>query len=167
MFRFWLTASDMPPGFENSPWLYLVSVFCLLMIVMMALEWIWRLAWGMKEHPAPWRHPSTVYRTVIILLMTATLFRIAVPTILLVRWSDMTPETRDQLAAFGSIPSILSLLPFSLAWVLSYLTSTMVFYQLDRLPVPLHLFPTLKQTKRPLKIGLAVFTIAAAITFVR
>jgi hypothetical protein len=54
-----------------------------------------------------------------------------------------------------------------MAWIASFLGAPMIMYQLERLPTPLHLFPTWEQAKRPAKIGLGVFAIAFALTFLR
>lgn len=156
---------ELPPGFEGYPLLYMATVFSLLLANILTLEWIWRLSWAIHEKPYDLRHPATAMRAVLMLLLLGAIMRSGPDTWLLVRWSDISPLERLSLLIFDGYMDSVSFLPFSLAWLVAWLASPMVNYQLDRKPTPLHLWPTRDQIRRPLKIGVGVLVISFALTF--
>ena len=158
--------SDVPPGMEGHPVMYMITLFSLLLVTLLALEWVWRLSWGLFEDPVPVKHPGTAVRIILLTLLISLLLRITPDTLKLGLWNDLTPDGRMLLFQIDSVMDTVSFIPFSIAWMIAYLGGPMIVYQLRRYPLPLHLWPTLAQMKRPLKIGAAVMFIAITIVVV-
>jgi hypothetical protein len=157
-------ATDVPPGFEHEPWLYMLTLFSLIMINLLALEWMWRIAWGAVERPHPIQHPITVLRTILFLTALQIVLRVGPDVVRFSLWYQLTPSSRFIAYQIDHYLDILSFFPFSVAWLIAYLTMDLLHYQLDKKPIPMHLWPTPSQLQRPLKIGVAVMIISAAIT---
>lgn len=155
-----------PPGLD-SPLLYLSAIFFLLLGVLLTLEWLWRLGWSFVERPHPLRTPATAVRVVLVVLLVAALVRVAPRLWLFMRWPTLTPLERADLYAMAAQGEIIAVLFFSFAWLFALLGEPMVKYQLEKEPLPMHLWPTWEQVKRPLKIGGGVFAIAFALTYLR
>jgi hypothetical protein len=155
-----------PPGIDG-PYFYLASVFALLLGMLLALEWLWRLAWSFVEAPASPKTPLTVLRGVFVILLGAAIIRMAPQLWLYMRWPALTPAGRTEIAAFGARADFTDVVLFTLAWLAFYLAGPMLTYQLRKEPLALHLWPAREQVKRPLKIGLGVFVIAFVLTFLR
>jgi hypothetical protein len=159
--------ADFPPGFTGHPLLYLLTLFSMMLTVLLALEWLWRIGWALVERPRPLKHPSTVLRMVFVFLLVGLLFRIGPDAWLLMRWAQTTPAGRLQLEHFDSMLDTTSFVWMSLAWLAARLGDPFVQFQLEKRPIPVHLWPTAQQLRRPLYIGLGVFLIACALTFMR
>lgn len=155
-----------PPGLESA-WLYLTAVFFMLLGVLLALEWLWRLVWCLFERPAPLRSPHTAMRIVLIALLVGGVARVGPRLWLFMRWPTLTTPERADLYAMAAQSEIIAVAIFSVAWLLNLLGEPMITYQLEKQPLPLHLWPTWEQMKRPLKIGVGVFAIAFALTYLR
>lgn len=154
-----------PEGFEGQPILYMVTIFSLLLVNLLSLEWMWRLAWSIHERPLTIRHPGTTLRIVLFLLVFGGIVRSGPDLVWLVRWPDISVGERDFLLRIDAYMDTISFIPFSLAWLFAFLGGPMIVYQLSRHPLPLHLWPTFDQLKRPLKIGAGVAVICFALTF--
>jgi hypothetical protein len=160
-------STDAPPGFEGHPLLYLVTVFSLLTINLMALEWLWRLGWQMVERRFPYQHPSSVARVILMSLLVSIVLRAGPDILSLMLWGDMSPAERLTLLKMDGYLDTVSFVPFGVAWVTAFLGGPILMYQLERHPRPLHLWPTWRQVRRPMKIGLAVLAISVATTLFR
>jgi hypothetical protein len=156
---------EVPPGFEGRPLLYMTTLFSLLLGNILCLEWIWRSSWSIIEKRRPLRSPTTVVRVITMLVLFSILIRSGPDMLWLALWHDLSRSGRAALLVFDSRMDTISFVPLSLAWLAAYLSGPMLDYQLSRYPLPLHLWPTKEQLKRPLKIGVAVLIISAAITF--
>ncbi len=161
-----MTHAPYPPGLDG-PIVYLVTVWALMLGVLLALEWLWRLVWSLFERPAPLRAPLTAVRTIMIVLIGAGLIRTLPRLWLFMRWPVLGPAEREFIAMISARFEVAAVLMFSAAWLLAQLGEPMVKYQLEKQPLPLHLWPTWQQMKRPLKIGGGVFAIAFALTYLR
>lgn len=164
---FYNTAQGNIVAFSHHPGFYLVTVFALILVTLLALEWIWRLVWCFFEEPRPLKHPSTILRVVHVLLLVSIIMRVGPGAVQLMTWKDASVADQHLLAAVNNISDALSILPFSIAWLIVVVSWPMLAYQLDKAPPPFHLWPTPSALKRPLKIGLGVFAIAAALTFLQ
>jgi hypothetical protein len=158
---------DVPPGFEGHPFIYFITVFSLLTINLMALEWIWRLLWQMVEKRFPFQHPSTAARTILLSLLVSIVMRAGPDLLSLMLWGDMSPTQRNNLFQIDSYMDTVSFIPFGIAWITAFLGGPLIMYQMERHPLPLHLWPTWRQMRRPLKIGVAVLAISIATTMFR
>lgn len=156
---------DVPPGFEGHPFLFLSTLFSLLLVNIFALEWFWRILWGAWEQPHDWKHPVSTLRILLLLIGLSILFRSVPDTLRLAFWHELSPVSRLNLTTAGHFFRVVSVIPFGLAWFVGFLSMPLLHYQLDKQPLPLHLWPTRKQLQRPLKIAVAVLAISAAITF--
>lgn len=160
--------SDIPPAFIGQPpILYMVAIFSLFMTVLLAAEWLWRNVWALFERPQPLKTPLTAVRVLLISMLSAVIIRVGPDVVLFGAWQDMTPAMRWQVSVTDKMLDVFAFLPFSFAWLISYLGGPIIFYQLEREPLPLHLLPTLKQLARPLKIAAAVLFISAVLVFAR
>lgn len=160
-------AGNMPPSFYGHPLLYMGTLFSLFLVVLLALEWLWRLAWSVVERPAPFKSPTSVLRLIFALLLTGALVRTGPDLWLLMRWPSVTPEHRLALAEFDNRMDAGAFIFLSAAWLFARLGDSMLTYQLEKSPLPVHLWPTWRQMVRPLKIGAGVLVIAFALTFLR
>lgn len=159
-------AATIPPAFAGSHWEYLFSLFGLMMVTLLGLEWLWRVSWSFAERPAPLRSPVTAARIIVLLLLIAGLMRGAPDAVLLMQWPELTQGARYTIARVDSLADGAAIIPFSGAWLVDYLAGGVIHYQLRRQPpAPSHLWPTWSSVKRPLKIGVGVGIIAVAITF--
>lgn len=157
---------QFPPGLE-SPLLYMAAVGLLLLGVLLALEWLWRIVWSFFERPSPFRTPSTAVRVTLIILLVGGLVRAGPRLWLFMRWPQLTPAGREGIAELSAYMEITGVLLFSIAWLFAQLGEPMISHQLTKQPLPLHLWPTVDQLRRPAKIGLGVFAIAFALTYLR
>lgn len=155
----------VPPGFEGEPFAYMLTLFSLIMICLLSLEWIWRIFWGIKEQPFPIKHPVTVLRIILLLTGFSILMRVGPDVLRYAMWKDLSSGGRLLAYRADHYMDMFSFFPFSIAWLVGYLTMDLLHYQLDKRPIPMHLWPTWSQMKRPMKIGAAVLVISAAITF--
>jgi hypothetical protein len=163
---FWARyAENVPPGFEGQPVLFTLTVFSLLIVVLFAMEWAWRIVWGAFENPFPLKHPITVLRTILFTVSVSVVLRVAPLVMRFALWKEMSPEWRLSMYQASHSMDIVSVIPWIVAWTLGYLTMPFLHYQLDKKPIPMHLWPTRQQLTRPLKIILAVMFISIAITF--
>jgi hypothetical protein len=156
-----------PPGFEGHPWLYLMSVFGLMLIVLLTLEWLWRIGWSFTERPHPLKHPSTVARVVMLMLLVGILMRVGPDAWLLMRWPSISDAAHHDIEIVGSRLDVASVLFMSGSWLVARLADPFIQFQLEKQPLPIHLWPTARQLRRPLYIGLGVFAISFALTFLR
>jgi hypothetical protein len=166
-FGYFLKGPDLPPAFEGQPLLYLVTVFAQMSVALLILEWLWRTAWAMKERPSGWKTPVTVSRVILMALLLTIAARGFGDLVFNMRYSELTPHGREVVATLDNQLEGLALLPFIFAWFLDRLGGGMIVYQLERLPIPLHLWPTWSQMRRPVKIGAGVFVLALTLTFLR
>ena len=155
-----------PPGLSN-PLLYLSTVFALLLGLLLALEWLWRIVWSFSERRQPFRSPTTFVRMILIILLIGGVVRIGPRLWLFMRWPRLQISERTDLAQLSAQMEITAALLFTGAWLLAYIGGPLVSHQLEKEPLPLHLWPTFEQMKRPIKIGVGVFAIAFALTYLR
>jgi hypothetical protein len=158
---------DFPPAFAGQPVLYMLTVFSLLLVNLLALEWLWRTGWALWEDSHDFRHPLTIQRIVILLLVLGAVIRSGPDVIVLMRYHAETEAGRLDLYRLDNFLDSVAFIPFSLAWLVAYLAGPMLAHQLAKEPIPLHLWPTWAQIKRPVKIGVGVFAIAFALTYLR
>ena len=157
---------NTPQGMEGHPILYMITLFSLLLVTLLAMEWQWRLGWSILEDKLPAKHPGTAVRLILLFLLMSLLMRIIPDVIKLGLWQDLSPDGRMLLFEIDGAMDTFSFIPFSFAWLFAYLGGPMIVYQLRRFPLPLHLWPTLDKMKRPLKIGIGVMVIAILIVTV-
>jgi hypothetical protein len=157
----------MPPSFMEHPVLYMLTVFSLLLIVLLALEWLWRIVWCFFERPAPFKSPLNVLRMILALLLAGAVVRSGPDLLLLMAWPDISPAARLDLVVFDNRMDATAFIFLSGAWLIARLGDPMLTYQLEKRPLPVHLWPTWQQMKRPLKIGAGVAVIAFALTFLQ
>jgi hypothetical protein len=158
---------EVPPSLVGVQLLYLAVLWSLLMITLLALEWLWRTAWGLIEDRQAIKHPVTAVRVGTIFLLVSVLMRIGPDVVLFASWPDLSPAWRYWISVFDKQLETVSFFPFSLAWLCSHLGGPMVLYQLRRDPIPLNLWPTWQQFKRPLKIGGGVTALAFVLVYAR
>jgi len=159
--------SAFPPSFDGQPLTYMWAVFGLLLLELLALEWLWRLAWAYRSSGRGWRHPLTINRTIKVLLVLAPVLGGMPDLLLLMLWPEISGATRETLAMIDRQLDGVIWVPFSLAWMLAQFGRGVIDYQLVRHPIPVNLWPTGSQLRHSLKIGLGVFAIAFAVTFLR
>ena len=155
------------PHLADWPFLSAMTLFSHLFILMLALEWFWRTAWGLKENPTEPRDPSAMLRWTFLLILLALLFRMVPDTIQAMTWTEASPSQRQALLLWDKWLDDLSVIPFAIAWGLAYLGGPLLVYQLRREPLPLHLWPTPRQAARPAKIAGACLALALALTYLR
>lgn len=160
-------AATMPSSFDGHPLLYMATIFSLLLVCLLAAEWLWRIAWSFFERPASLKSPITVMRIIFSLLLVGALVRTAPDLWLLMRWPALTPVERLELADFDNQLDAGAFIFMSLAWLIARLGDPMITHQLEKKPLPVHLWPTREQLKRPAKIGVGVLAIAFALTYLR
>lgn len=158
---------DVPPSLYGRPLLQTITLFSLMLVTLLSLEWSWRLIWSFFEAPSPAKHPVQSLRVMLLLLLIGMLVRIVPDLVLMMSWHDIPPASREALAVLDKRLDSFSFLPFSMAWLISYLGGPMIFYQLQRQPIPLHLIPTRQQMKRPIKIGIGALALSLALTYLR
>lgn len=159
--------ADLPPGFEGHPGLYMATIFSLLLVNLLALEWLWRLGWSIVERPVPIRHPAAALRFVLVMLLLGAIIRSGPDLFHLMQWPRLNAAEREFWLSVDYRADSVAFVPFSLSWLVAFLGGPMIIYQLEKGPVPIHLLPTRQQLKRPAKIGAAVFAIAFALTYLR
>jgi hypothetical protein len=158
--------TSYPPGLD-SPMLYMGTVAALLLGLLLALEWLWRLVWDLFERPFPFKSPATAVRCVLILLLVAAVVKVGPRLWLFMRWPFLSTDAREWLLRLSGQAEIIGAVLFSLAWLLAYVGQPMISYQLEKRPLPMHLWPTPGQLIRPLKIGVGVLAISFALTYLR
>lgn len=158
---------DTPAAVIGRPLLEAGTLFAYILITMLALNWAWRQVWALCEGPATLRDPGASIRWTILLLLLSALLRVVPDTVLAMSWAELTPRGRYDISTWDRVADIVSAVPFVAAWGAAYIGGPMVFFQLRREPLPLHLFPTWRQSQRPLKIALACLVLALALTFLR
>lgn len=159
--------TSYPPGFEGHPWLYLATVFSMMFTVLLTFEWLWRTTWAFFERPWPLKHPATVLRLVLLLFMVGVLFRVCPDVWLLMRWPNLNGVERYGLQVLNARLDASSFLFMASSWMIARIGDPFVMFQLEKQPLPIHLWPTARAMRRPLYIGLGVFAIAFALTFLR
>lgn len=164
---FYQVSESYVVAFAATPWVYLATVFALLLINLLALEWLWRLVWATAEQPRPLKHPTTALRLTLILILVSAIMRAAPRTVLLMGWNEMSMASRQFWAAMDNLFAAASVFPFVLSWLVALLGGAMIVHQLENKPLPLHLWPTWTQLGRPIKIGVGVLAIASALTLFR
>lgn len=158
---------DLPAAFAGHAWLYLVTVFSLLLTLLLALEWTWRLLWSFVERPFGLKHPQTVVRLIILLFLIQLITRLGPDVWLVMRWPQMSGAERIATILVDSRMDTTSFVWMVLAWLLARLGEPYLGYQLEKQPLPVHLWPTGRQMKRPLYICFGVFLISFALTYLR
>jgi hypothetical protein len=121
----------------------------------------------MVERRFPYQHPSSVARVILMSLLVSIVLRAGPDILSLMLWGDMSPAERLTLLKMDGYLDTVSFVPFGVAWVTAFLGGPILMYQLERHPLPLHLWPTWRQVRRPMKIGLAVLAISVATTLFR
>lgn len=159
--------TDVPPGFEGHPIAFAATLFSLLTINLLALEWLWRLTWGIVEDRCPLKHPTTVLRVVLIGLVAGAVIRSGPDLLWLMFWNDTTDVQRQWLLQLDSLMDSVAFIPWVISWLMAYLGMPMLQYQLKIHPLPIHLWPTPRQIMRPLKIFFGVLFITLVITYHR
>lgn len=159
--------SLFPPSFDGDGLSYMWAVFGLMTVVLLCSEWLWRTLWAFRELPRPIRHPLTVLRSILSLLLFAILLGAVPDLILIMMWPELSPAAREMISVIdrrldGCIGPVILL-----AWLISRLGTPMVEYQLIRLPVPINLWPDWAALRRPVWIGFLVLLVSAAVTFLR
>jgi hypothetical protein len=88
-------AQGIPPSFGGNELGYLFALFGLLMVALLALNWLWRLGWCMlKEDVHPIRSPVTIARVVIVCLLLSSLMRGAPDAVLLLQWPELSTAAK-------------------------------------------------------------------------
>lgn len=158
---------ELPAVYAGHQWLYLVTVFSLLLTLLLALEWLWRLVWQFFDRPFPLKHPATVVRLIILLFLVQLVTRMGPDVWLLMRWPKMGAAERVTTILVDSRMDTTSFVWMGLAWLLARLADPIIGYQLERQPLGVHLWPTAQQLKRPVYICIGVFLISFALTYLR
>lgn len=167
-FDSWFNSDQsLPPSFEGNHFIYALSVFGLMTIFLLAAEWLWRSSWAMAEKPRPLRHPVTISRLVLVLILTSVVMRTTFDVVLTMAWPEMSQDYRLFVAQLDRLMDGLSAGPFFLAWLAALLGGAMIDWQLVRQPVPIDLWPTWRHLRRPAKIGGLVVLISLSVTYLR
>lgn len=159
--------SPLPPSFSDDRLIYFLSVFGLLTVILLMTEWLWRVAWSFFDRPQPLKHPVSVVRFILLLLLTGVLMGVAGDTALIIGWPELSPGQRLLVSQADRALDGLSAVPFFLAWLCGLLGGAMVDWQLQRHPIPVNLWPSWASLKRPLSIGALVVFIAFSVTWLR
>jgi hypothetical protein len=158
----------IPPSFSGNHWFYMMAIFGLMMMVLLAANWLWRIVWCFFEDPQPLRSPVTVFRAILALLLVTALLRGGPDAILLLRWPEISPADRLVVAETDRFLDGIALIPFFAAWLIEYLTAGVLQFQLKRLPPPSSdLWPTADSLKRPVQIAIGSFAVAFAVVFLQ
>lgn len=158
----------IPPSVAGAPWAYTAAVFALMSITVLCLEWLWRLTWSLtvEDRRGP-THPLTLGRVIIWLLLANVLLGCVGDLLLLMLWPEVSPVTRLTLSSLDRMLDSLCLPFFFMAWLIGLLGGPMIDWQLARLPIPVNVWPTLAQIRRPLFIGGLVLGISMTVTLLR
>jgi hypothetical protein len=158
----------IPPSFHGDQTFYMLGVFGLLTVVFLALNWLWRILWCLFEDRRALCAPVTLYRMIIALLLMKALLRAIPSAILLMRWPEMSLESRLFVAQAERFLDGAALIPFGIAWLIDYTTGGVLQYQLKRLPPPpTDIWPRLDALKRPAMIAAGSIAIAFAVVFLQ
>lgn len=158
----------IPPSFHGNPLFYMMAIFGLLTMTLLAANWLWRVCWCMAEDPHPLKTPVTLSRIVIACLMTAALLRGTPDAILLLRWPELSAHARLAISETDRFLDGVALIPFTAAWFLDYFVGGVVQFKLKQLPPPpVELWPQMENLKRPVKIAAGSLVIAFAVVFLQ
>jgi hypothetical protein len=158
----------IPPSFDGSHVFYMMALFGLMTMVLLAMNWLWRRIWLMVEDPQPLCSPATVSRVVVILLLMTALIRGIPATVLLLKWPELGAAARLDLSQVERFLDGVALIPFGLAWVIDYLAGGVVQFQLKRRPPPgADLWPRREDLLGPVKIAAGSLAIAFAVVFLQ
>lgn len=160
-------AHSLPPSFGEDKMIYFFSIFGLLTILLLMSEWLWRVTWAFFDKPHPLRHPVTVSRMIMALMLLGVLMGVGGDVFLVVAWPELSGESRLWLTRLDKVLDGASAAPFFLAWTWGIIGGAMVEWQLVRHPIPINLWPSWRDMQRPAAIGALVFFISASISFLR
>jgi len=160
---------NIAPSFDGSEGWYLFALFGLLMVTLMALNWLWRELWcALKDDVHPWNHPVTLWRGVKVGFLVAALMRGSPDAVLLMQWPEMTVDQRLTIAGIDRIMDGWAFVPFGLAFMIDYLGSGVMQHQMKRLPPPpVDLWPSKTTVKDSAKIAAGCLAIAFAVVFLQ
>lgn len=158
---------SLPPSFQGDTFSYAMSVTGLMIVFLLSAEWLWRVLWSMRESPRELRHPITISRTVLALLLASVLMRVTCDVVLTLAWPELSAEQRLSWAWTDRLMDGLSAGPTALAWLVAVLGGPMVDWQLMRRPVPINLWPSWRQVRRPALIAAWVVGIAFTVAYLR
>ena len=167
-FQSWFnTDQHLPPAFDGNSFVYAASVFGLMTVFLLASEWLWRVAWSFRERPKEMRHPVTITRCILFCLLLGILMRVTGDVVLTMAWPELTPNQRLWVAWCDRLMDAMSATPMFIAWLWSILGGAMIDWQLARLPIPINLWPTWHDLRRPATIGVLVLGISLSVTYLR
>lgn len=157
----------LPPAFAGNSAAFAIALFFQMMTALLAIEWTWRTAWAINEHRHPLMHPATMLRVITLLVLVSFLMLVIPVLVFNMRYPELSAAGRLDMNTVRAWSTSLALVPFSAAWLIDRLTGGMIVYQLERRPLPLHLWPTWRHMRKPLKLGVGVAFLAAALAFLR
>lgn len=159
--------ADRPASVQANPTILMFSIFGLLGGSVLALETIWRIAGAMKHDPYPKRHPVTAHRRMWLCAMISLLCFIGPDAVVFMAWPDVAPSTRYAFSLINRSLDFAAMFPLCLAWLLGIYAQPTIDYQMRREPLPTHLWPTWRQLRRPLWIGLLLLLVSMGLSIGR
>lgn len=159
--------ADLPPAFMGHPMQYAMAVFGMLMLCILAVEWLWRKGWEMRERPSKMKTPLFIVRIILILLSIVPIMGAGPDLIRIIFWPDIGPEAREILTQIDRSLDASVWIVYSAAWLIAYLFFPMVEAQLKKEPLELDLWPRWRALIRPLKIGIGIAVIAFGLAYFR
>jgi hypothetical protein len=161
------TAGLFPPSLADRPILAMATITALLFGTLMLTQWAQRLARATVRDSLPWRHPLTIQRSVVLLLLGAMIVQ-AIPRIVQVMcYASLSPDMRDYIAASSWSVTILWATIIGAAWLFSQRGDALVTFQLRRVPTPNMLAQLQGERPKAVRVLLMVMLIAFATTFIR
>lgn len=164
---FFENGSPFPASFQGDRWAYAFSVFGLFATALLAMEWLWRILWAFREEGMPFKHPLTLSRVVIALLLIGMLIRITPDVLLVMLWPEISPHTRAAIAFYDRVFDGLAIVPVTMAWYVGIMGAGLIEWQLARLPIREDMWPTRDKVKRSIQIGAGCLIIALTLAFVQ
>lgn len=156
-----------PASVVANPTLLAFSIFGLLGGALLSLDSIWQNVHQLIEDPHSRRHPLTIHRARIALSALGVLLFIGPDAIQFTAWPDVAPATRYAMGIVNRYLDSVAIVPFTLGWALGIYAGPTISYQLDREPIPVNLWPSWHDLRRPLWIATLLACASVALSFGR
>lgn len=157
----------LPTAVTDDPLGYAWSLFGLMIVTFVFLQWTYSSTWRMVRYPEVYNHPRTVWRLFLLLTGISGVLRNGPDVLLWGLWTVCSPETRHWLSHWNRVLDGVSG-PFQVAaaallgWGVS-----VIEFQLGKQPIPVHLYPTWERMARPLSLLVGTMGLCLAIAFLR
>ncbi len=156
-----------PPSLAGQHLLAMFVIMAFWAGTLLCLQWAFAIVQDIISRPVPLRHPLTGGRVVKLIVLFSIMMTTFPRLLLLMLWSEMTPEWRNNVALI----TWLVLIPWSVfivfAWYVDRLNRTGEGFHLSRLKVAeMPVAPIKEKTRGALLIAL-IFVISFATTYIR